>query len=333
MRTAFIETLCELAERDGRIWLVTGDLGFSVLEGFARRFPDRFLNAGVAEQNMTGIAAGLARCGNVVFTYSIANFPTLRCLEQIRNDVCYHEGNVKVVAVGGGYAYGPQGYTHHGVEDLAVMRALPNMTVVAPGDPVEARLATRALAAQPGPGYLRLGKANEPVVHASEPDFALGRAIMVRPGNDLTLISTGGMLAECVAVAERMADGGIDARVLSMPTLKPLDADAILRAARETRAIVTAEEHSIVGGLGSAVAEVLAETPGVGRLRRFGVADHLQRAVGSQAYLRRLAGDLYLLARSVWEDRIDDEREGRGHRAHGPRAPHFTRTVMPEAKS
>jgi hypothetical protein len=146
MRTAFLETLVRLARHDERIWLLTGDLGYSVLEGFAREFPERFVNAGVAEQNLTGVAAGLALSGKIVFTYSIANFPTLRCLEQIRNDVCYHRANVKVVAVGGGLAYGSQGYTHFGVEDLAVMRALPYMTVVAPGDPVEARLATEAIA-------------------------------------------------------------------------------------------------------------------------------------------------------------------------------------------
>jgi transketolase len=292
MRAAFIETLGELAEADERIWLVTGDLGFSVLEPFAERFPSRYLNVGVAEQNMTGIAAGLARCGKVVFTYSIANFPTLRCLEQIRNDVCYHGGNVKVVAVGGGYAYGAQGYTHHGVEDLAILRALPGMTVVAPGDPVETRLATRAIAVDDGPCYLRLGKATEPVVHAAEPDFHLGRAIPVRPGRDATIVSTGGMLEESVTVADRLRGEGVEVGVLSMHTVKPLDEEAVLHAARSTGVIVTAEEHSVVGGLGSAVAEVLAEAGLPVKFRRFGAPDRINRAVGSQAYLRRLAGDL-----------------------------------------
>ena len=146
MRTAFIDTLCQLAAEDERIWLLTGDLGYSVLERFATRFPERYVNVGVAEQNMVGVAAGLARCGKMPWVYSIANFPTFRCLEQIRNDVCYHNGNVKVVAVGAGFAYGPHGYTHHGLEDVAILRALPNMTVVAPADPVETRLATIAIA-------------------------------------------------------------------------------------------------------------------------------------------------------------------------------------------
>ena len=208
MRTTFIETLMEVAAADERVWLLTGDLGYSVLEPFAARFPDRYLNVGVAEQNMTGIAAGLARSGKVVFTYSIANFPTFRCLEQIRVDVCYHGGDVKVVAVGGGFAYGAQGYTHHGIEDLAAMRSLPGMAVVAPGDPVETRLATRAIAARPGPCYLRLGKAREPVVHEGDPSFALGRAIAVREGRDLTLISTGGMLAGAIAAADSLRAEG-----------------------------------------------------------------------------------------------------------------------------
>src|SRR5437763_8640674 len=159
-----------MAEEDERIWLLSGDLGYSVLESFVQKFPGRFVNVGVAEQNMIGVAAGLAMSGHVVFTYSIANFPVMRCLEQIRNDVCYHNLNVKIVAVGGGLAYGPAGYTHHALEYLAVMRAMTGMTVLAPGDPVETRLATKALADRQGPCYLRLGKAGEPLVHRQQPE-------------------------------------------------------------------------------------------------------------------------------------------------------------------
>ena len=303
MRTAFAETLCELAAADERVWLLTGDLGFSVLEPFRDAFPKRYVNVGVAEQNLAGIAAGLASCGKIPFMYSIANFPTVRCLEQIRNDICYNELPVKIVAVGGGFAYGPQGYTHHGVEDLAVMRALPNMTVVAPGDPVESALATRALLDVRGPCYLRLGKAREPVVHAEPPSFRIGRAIIVRNGEDLTLICTGGMLAHSIKTARTLAaEHGIAARVLSMHTLRPLDTGAVHAAACETGGIVTVEEHSITGGLGSAVAEVLAEAgpPGVA-FRRFGVPDGMRHEIGSQAYLRSLCGDLTAIAREVLE--------------------------------
>lgn len=291
MRTAFFRTLLELAEHDERINLIVGDLGFGVVEPFAERFPKRFLNVGVAEQNMTGIAAGMALNGKVVFTYSIANFPTLRCLEQIRNDVCYHNANVKIVAVGGGFAYGSLGMSHHATEDLAIMRALPGMVVVAPGDPLEVEQATRAIAAHLGPCYLRLGRAGEPTVHRPGIAFQLGKAITVRDGGDLTLISTGGLLETALRVAERLEKDGVRARVLSMHTVKPLDTEAVLAAARETRAIVTLEEHSIIGGLGGAVAEVLAESDGVKvAFKRVGLPSAFSSHVGSQEYLRAAYG-------------------------------------------
>jgi len=291
MRTAFFRTLLELAEHDERINLIVGDIGFGVVEPFAERFPRRFLNAGVAEQNMTGIATGLALCNKVVFTYSIANFPTLRCLEQIRNDVCYHNANVKIVAVGGGFAYGSLGMTHHATEDLAIMRALPGMVVVAPGDPIEAEQATRAIVAHPGPCYLRLGRAGERPVHRSRVTFEIGKAITLRNGDDVTLISTGGVLRTAVLVAERLAQEGVQTRVLSMHTVKPLDTDAVLVAARETRAIVTIEEHSVIGGLGGAVAEVLAESDREKIVfKRVGLPSVFSSHVGSQEYLRAAHG-------------------------------------------
>jgi transketolase len=291
VRAAFIQALIEQARVDKRIFLLVGDLGYSVVEPFWQEFPDRFINVGVAEQNMTGIATGLALSGKVVFTYSIANFPTLRCLEQIRNDVCYHEANVKIVAVGGGLAYGAQGMTHHATEDLAIMRALPNMTVVAPGDPVETALATRAIIEWPGPCYLRLGKAGEPIVHKTSPNFQIGKAIVVRDGSDVTLIAAGGILYNTVQAAEELAQQGIQARVLSMHTLKPLDTEVVLTAAQQTKAIITVEEHGIIGGLGSAVAEVLAEMQGNFRpFRRLSVGDSFLRVTGDQEYLRQACG-------------------------------------------
>ncbi|HEV2177598.1 MAG TPA: transketolase C-terminal domain-containing protein [Terriglobia bacterium] len=308
MRPAFIRTLVELADSDPRINLVVGDLGFGVVEPFAAKFPSRFVNAGVAEQNMTTLAAGMALCGKVVFTYSIANFPTLRCLEQIRNDVCYHRAAVKIVSVGGGLGYGALGVSHHATEDLAVLRALPNLTVVAPGDPLEAELATRAIVDAPGPCYLRLGKSGEPRVHPARAalDFRLGKALTVLDGHDLTLIATGTMLATAVQVAERLAGDGIQARVLSMHTVKPLDTEAVLAAARETAAVVTLEEHSIIGGLGSAVAEVLAESDGARvPFKRLGVPPSFTSLVGSQEYLKAayglsIEGVLNSLRESIW---------------------------------
>ncbi len=293
MRPSFVAALCELAKEDPRIFLLCGDLGYSALEVFRDGFPNRYVNVGVAEQNMTGIAAGMARSGKIVFTYSIANFPTLRCLEQIRNDVCYHEANVKIVAVGAGFSYSSQGYTHHGVEDIAIMRALPGMAVVSPGDPVETKLATRAIAQRSGPCYLRLGKAGEPVIHTSPPNFQLGKAIQLTSGADLTLITTGPILKDVMDLAARLRDGGVASRVLSMHTVAPLDTAAVEAAARETAAIVTIEEHSVTGGLGSAVADVLAEMDGARPpFKKIGVPARLYHEIGSQAFMRQLLGDM-----------------------------------------
>jgi transketolase len=291
MRTAFIETLCGLAEHDKRLWLLSGDLGYSVLERFADRFPQRYVNVGVAEQNLSGVAAGLALCGKTVFTYSIANFPLLRCLEQVRNDICNHNLNVKIVSVGGGQAYGPAGYTHHAVEDLAVARALPHLTVVCPGDPIETRLATQAIAEYPGPCYLRLGKSQEPTVHSGTPEFKIGKAIVVQEGADLTLISTGGILSVAAHVAAELEREGISARLLSMHTVSPLDARAVQKAEEETSAIFTIEEHRAAGGLGSAVAEILAQTASRKvAFRSLTIKDESLHQVGDQTYLREESG-------------------------------------------
>ena len=288
MRDAFFRSLVQLAAGDERIYLLVGDLGFGVADEFRGRFPGRFLNAGVAEQNMTGVAAGLALAGKIVFTYSIANFPTLRCLEQIRNDVCYHNANVKVVAVGGGLAYGALGPSHHATEDLAILRALPNMVVVAPGDALEAAQATAAVAARPGPCYVRLGRAGEPAVHPSL-DFRLGKAAQVRRGSDLSLIATGGMLAIAAEAGRRLEQEGIAAGVWSMHTIKPLDEEAVRQAAA-SGLLFTLEEHSVIGGLGSAVAEVLCEAGFSGAFRRIALPDAFAGCAGSAEYLRGLQG-------------------------------------------
>jgi transketolase C-terminal domain/subunit/glycosyltransferase involved in cell wall biosynthesis len=257
MRGAFVDALMALAERDERVWLLTGDLGYTVLERFRERFPDRFVNAGVAEQNMTGVAAGLALSGKIVFTYSIANFPTIRCLEQVRNDVCYHNLDVKIVAVGGGVVYGPLGYTHHAVEDLAIMRALPNLAVIAPGDPVEVRLAVRALAERRGPVYLRLGRAAETIVHRTEPPFEIGRPIVLRDGEDAVLVSVGGMLANVDEAAGLLAAEGRRVRVVSLHTLKPLDVAALVQAVAGPRRVFFVAEHTEAGGPGELAASLL----------------------------------------------------------------------------
>lgn len=291
MRDRFVSTLMGLAEKDPNLHLITGDLGFGVLKPFWERFPDQFTNAGIAEQNMTSFAAGMALEGKTVFTYSIGNFPTLRALEQIRNDCAYHEANVKIVCVGGGFVYGSLGMSHHATEDLAIMRALPNVTVMAPSDPLQAQLATEAVYERPGTCYLRLGRGGEPEIGVSAEPFQIGRAITVADGTDAALLFTGAIGDEVLVARRYLADQGVDVAIVSFPTIKPIDTETIARFARRYLALFTVEEHSILGGLGGAVAEVLAELPNPrARLARIGLEDRYASIVGSQSYLRDVYG-------------------------------------------
>ncbi len=287
MRDTFVRTLIELAKNDKNIELVTGDLGFGVLKPYWETCPDQFTDAGIAEQNMTSMAAGMALEGKTVFTYSIGNFPTIRCLEQIRNDCAYHDANVNIVCVGGGFVYGSLGMSHHATEDLAIMRALPGVVVMAPGDLVEAEEATKAIAAYPGTCYLRLGRGGEKRIHDHIDDFQIGKAIKVRDGEKIAVFSTGAIFEEVQGAVEILKETEIDPAVYTFPTVKPLDEEVIRTCAKEFDLIVTCEEHSIVGGFGGGVAEVLSEIPG-GKavLLRIGMNDQYTNIVGSQKYLR-----------------------------------------------
>ena len=291
MRDHFIERLCDLAEHDNRIMLVTGDLGFGVFDEYRRRFPHQFINAGVAEQNMTGIATGLAMEGRIVFTYSIANFPTLRCLEQIRNDACYHNANVKVVAIGGGFSYGSLGISHHATEDLAIMRSLPDIKVLAPCGYWETMKATEALVNTPGTCYLRLDKSAGEDSPKEGEQFQLGKGRILKDGQDCSILVTGGILEEVWRVAEILESKGISTRIISIHTLKPLDKDIILKACEETDLIVTVEEHTLYGGLGGAVAETLMDNGAYPKdFLRIGLEAGFSCTVGSQNYLRKCYG-------------------------------------------
>ena len=291
MRDAFTKRLEELAARDPRIFLITGDLGFGVLDPFEKQFPKQYLNAGVAEQNMTGVATGLALEGRIVFTYSIGNFPTLRCLEQIRNDAAYHEANVKVVAIGGGFSYGALGMSHHATEDLAILRAI-GLTVVAPGCDWEAAEAVNAVVEKQGTCYLRLDRTSAGSTVRAGERFELGRARVLRSGDDVTLIATGGILGTTLAVADRLqAENGISCRVLSMHTVNPIDIEAINEAAKETGGIVTVEEHTINGGLGGAVAEACLDGGAAPRaFSRVALREGFSSIVGCQDFLRAKYG-------------------------------------------
>lgn len=286
MRETFVRTLTALAKEDKSIRLLTADLGFGVLKPFWEAVPDQFLNVGIAEQNLTSVAAGMALSGKKAVTYSIGNFPTLRCLEQIRNDCAYHDANVKIVCVGGGFTYGALGMSHHATEDLAVMRSLPGVTVLSPGDAAETEAAVKAMMALSGTCYLRLGRGGEMKIHNKIEHFQIGKAIPLRRGEGAVIFFTGAIYEEVAHACGLLAEKGIHPAVYSFPTVKPLDEELVKQCAKEYPLIVTCEEHSIFGGFGSAVAEVMAENPGKARLLRIGVPDCYCPVAGSQNYLR-----------------------------------------------
>lgn len=294
MRDTVIRTLIELGKEDKDIELITGDLGFGVLKSFWETLPNQFINAGIAEQNMTGVAAGMALEGKKVFTYSIGNFPTLRCLEQIRNDCAYHNANVNVICVGGGYVYGSLGMSHHATEDIAILRALPDVTVICPGDPVEAALAVKKIAQTDGTCYLRLGRGGEKNVNTVIKEFEIGKAYKLRDAKDMNkkvaVFSTGAILEETSKACDMLEEQGIAVEQYSFPTVKPIDRAVIEDCAKRFDNIFTVEEHNIVGGFGGAVAEVLAECGGKAKLHRIGIDDFYCIEVGSQAYLREQVG-------------------------------------------
>lgn len=286
MRDTFVRTLIALAKENPNIELITGDLGFGVLKPFWEQFPDQFVNAGIAEQNMTSLAAGMALEGKTVFTYSIGNFPTLRCLEQIRNDCAYHHANVKIVCVGGGFVYGSLGMSHQATEDIAVMRALPDVTVLCPGDLVEAEEATKAIANYPGTCYLRLGRGGEKRIHDHIDHFEIGKALPIHGGKRIAIFSTGAIFEEIAGAEEILAKHDLHPAVWTFPTVKPIDRETIQRCAKEFELVVTVEEHNLSGGFGSAVAEVLAEETSHAKLLRIGLHDAYCAIVGNQKYLR-----------------------------------------------
>ncbi len=292
MRDAFTAALGLLAQKDPNLMLITGDLGFGVLRPFWETYPDQFINAGIAEQAMTGMAAGMALSGKTVFTYSIGNFPTLRCLEQIRNDCAYHNANVKVVCVGGGFVYGALGMSHHATEDMAIMRALPGVTIFTPGDPAEVKALMPVLYNHPGTCYLRLGRGGEPTLHTKPiENYKLGQSLCLHEGKRVCILTAGGILSQGVSARNILLEAGIDPGLYSFPTLKPIDHAALTRLAETYDLICTLEEHTLIGGLYGAVAEVLAPLRGQrAALLPLGMQDVYAQEVGDQQYLRQVYG-------------------------------------------
>jgi transketolase len=291
VRDHFIKTLAKLVEANPRILLLSGDLGFGSFNEFRKKFSANFINAGVAEQNMIGLATGLALEDRIVFTYSIANFSTLRCLEQIRNDAAYHNANVKIVAVGGGLSYGPLGISHHTTEDIAVMKSLPGVTVLSPCGFWETVEATKAVAKQPGTCYLRLDKSIGEDTPINEEVFRIGKGRLLREGNDCTIFVTGGILGEVLLAADRLFAKGIRARVVSIHTIKPIDEETILNSVKETGIIAAVEEHTTIGGMSSSIAECIMDKGTYPKqFLRIGLEGYFSSNVGSQAYLRKCYG-------------------------------------------
>lgn len=292
MRNSVISRITEMAEKDSRIMLLVGDLGYNVVEGFRDKFPNRFINVGIAEQNMAAVAAGLALSGNMVFTYSIGNFATLRAMEQIRNDICYHHANVKILAVGCGFAYGDLGMTHHATEDIAMMRSLPNMTVYAPSDAKEAVACLEKMCKSDGPAYLRMARGREDDLHEKIQIGDVFHPVCVCEGaGDVIVLTCGTTLSEGIKLVCFLKEDGISAGVYSVPSIKPMDTEFISRISKSCRLIVTLEDHNIQGGFGSAVSEIASEVLGAkARILRIGLRDTFTEISGSQAYLREYYG-------------------------------------------
>jgi len=291
MRNAFASEITALAAQNERLVLLSGDIGNRLFNEFKERFSDRFYNCGVAEANMTGMAAGLALCGMRPITYTITPFAVTRCLEQIKVDVCYHNVPVIIVGTGSGLSYAGLGATHHSMEDIATLRALPNLTIICPADILEVRLALRAALKHPGPVYIRLGKKGEPLVHQVEPEFAIGKGIIHLEGKDLCILSSGNMLPVAVQAADLLKNHNISSRVVSMHTVKPLDEPLLTEAFASFTLVVTIEEHNLIGGFSSSVAEWLADQPPQPRrLLRIAAPDRFLHEGGGQNHARKVLG-------------------------------------------
>ena len=293
MRNRVINELKQMALEDQNIYLICADLGYSVLDSFKEAFPKRFINVGISEQNMASVAAGLALEGNMVFVYSIGNFPTLRCIEQIRNDICYHNANVKILSVGGGFAYGDLGMTHHATEDIAMMRALPNMRVYVPADPKEAALCLRDAIRYDSPAFIRMSKGGERELYSQDnfEDFCHLKGLTKSHNDVVSIVACGPILESAIELKQIFDREGVCSGVYSAPLVKPICAEDVVRIAKQSKMIITMEEHNVIGGLGGAVSEVVASLSGERAcVYRVGLDDKYTEIVGNQKFLRDYYG-------------------------------------------
>jgi transketolase len=292
MRNAFADEMTRICSTNQRPVLLSGDIGNKLFDKLKAAAPDRFLNCGVAEANMIGVAAGLAMSGFRPFAYTIVPFITTRVLEQIRVDLCYHNVAATVVGVGGGLSYAALGPTHHALEDIALLRVLPNMSVLCPGDALEVRACLKAAMLHDGPLYIRLGKKGEPVVHQSEPVVSIGGSLTVRRGSDCTILAVGNLLPEAMQAAELLAERKIDATVVSLVSVKPLDGEMLTRNFAASKLVVSLEEHSVAGGAGSAILEWICDhnPSAMAKFMRIATPDSFYTKSGKQSYARQQLG-------------------------------------------
>lgn len=289
MRTAYLDTLYELASKDKRVYALISDNGAIVYDKYRKDLASQYLNLGISEANMLGMAAGMASCGKIPFAYTIGAFLAYRAFEFIRNDICLQKQNVKIVGTGAGEVYSALGPTHHSTEDLGGLRSLPNLTILCPASPLEVKKATVAAYEYKGPVYLRLGTNKEPEIYTGDYLFEIGKGVVVRTGGDVALVGTGSILKDILNVADLLQKEGIQARVINMHTIKPIDRGIILQAIEETGKLVTIEDHNIIGGLGSAVAEVIAESGKCVAFKRMGLQS-FSNGYGTYAQVKEMNG-------------------------------------------
>jgi transketolase len=290
MRNAYLDELYDLARKDEDIIALVADNGAIVYDKYRRDFPSRFINCGISEANMISLAAGLASCGKIPFAYTIGCFLTMRAFEQIRNDLCLQRMNVKIVGIGAGFVYSSLGPTHHATEDITLIRSLPNMTIFSPVDPLETKKATIASAQIDGPVYLRLATGGTPKIYKEDYEFKVGCGVTLRDGTDIAIIATGGIVYEVLKAVDELERLGISARLINIHTIKPIDKEIILKAAHDTGAILTVEEHTIIGGLGSAVAEVLLDNKSSVKFKRLGLNNVFASGYGSYEEMKEING-------------------------------------------
>lgn len=287
MRYAFISELYKIAKKDNNVMLLTADLGYTVFENFAKTYPKQFINIGVAEPNMIGIAAGLALSGKKVFAYSISTFATLRTFEQIRNDVCLHNLPVTIIGSGAGFYYSDSGPTHHGQEDLAVLRTLPNITIFSPSDLKETEWATKEAYRIQKPAYIRLSRKSDHIQELNS-NLQIGKANIRKGGNDIAIITTGNILGNTIEATSALEKEGFSITLVNMPTLKPFDQKYIQKISKTHKLIVSVEEHTLIGGLGSIISECLIGSNT--KLIKIGIKDNFTQVAGDQTYIRNLHG-------------------------------------------